>query len=112
MATPQDFMYLVDYLHQHGIAVISTGCLRTSFRRARLAYFDGTHLYEHADSRRVFFIPTENAHFNYGRSEVRSFLMSSAMFWLDKYHIDACAWMQWLPSLSRLFRKHNEWIPK
>jgi 1,4-alpha-glucan branching enzyme len=60
-----------------------------------LAYFDGTHLYEHADPRQGFHPEWNSAIFNYGRNEVRSFLISSALFWLDKYHIDGCAWTPW-----------------
>src|ERR1700735_2839693 len=87
--TPQDFMYLVDYLHQHGIAVILDWVPSHFPSDAHgLAYFDGTHLYEHADSRQGFHPDWKTHIFNYGRTEVRSFLMSSAMLWLDKYHID------------------------
>ena len=87
--TPQDFMYLVDYLHQHGIAVL-LDWVPSHFPSDGhgLAYFDGTHLFEHADSRQGFHPDWKTYIFNYGRSEVRSFLMSSAMFWLEKYHAD------------------------
>ena len=87
--TPQDFMYFVDYLHQHGIAVI-LDWVPSHFPSDGhgLAFFDGTHLFEHSDSRQGFHPDWKTFIFNYGRSEVRSFLMSSAMFWLDKYHID------------------------
>jgi len=86
---PQDFMYLVDRLHQRGIGVI-LDWVPSHFPSDGhgLAYFDGTHLYEHADPRQGFHPEWHSYIFNYGRVEVRSFLLSSALFWLNVYHVD------------------------
>lgn len=111
--TPQDFMSLVDSLHQHGLGVI-LDWVPSHFPGDvfSLARFDGTALFEHEDPKLGFHPDWNSLIFNYGRHEVKSFLISSALFWLDKYHIDglrvdAVASMLYLD----YSRKSGEWIP-
>ena len=111
--TPQEFMGLVDHLHREGIGVI-LDWVPSHFPTDdfALGFFDGTHLYEHADPRRSIHPDWNSYIFNYSRNEVRSFLISSALHWLEAYHadglrVDAVASMLYLD----YSRKPGEWLP-
>ena len=111
--TPKELMRLIEQFHEEGIGVILDwvpshfpGDVHALYR------FDGTHLYEHADTRKGFHPDWKSYIFNYGRNEVRAFLISNALFWLDRYHVDglrvdAVASMLYLD----YSRKHGEWEP-
>ncbi|TSJ38935.1 1,4-alpha-glucan branching protein GlgB [Mucilaginibacter corticis] len=109
--TPQQLMFLIERFHQEGIGVILDWVPSHFPGDAMALYnFDGTHLYEHADERKGFHPDWKSYIFNYGRNEVRAFLISNALFWLDRYHVDglrvdAVASMLYLD----YSRKHGEW---
>jgi 1,4-alpha-glucan branching enzyme len=111
--TPQDFMYFVDYCHQHGIGVLMDW-VPAHFPRDEhgLAYFDGSHLYEHQDPRQGAQPDWGTLVFNFGRNEVRNFFVANALFWCDVYHldglrVDAVASMLYLD----YSRRGSDWVP-
>lgn len=111
--TPDDLKYFVDHLHDQGLSIILDWVPSHFPTDAHgLQYFDGTHLFEHADPRQGFHPEWNSSIFNLGRHEVRSFLLSSALYWLDEFHFDALR-VDGVASMLYLdyARKAGEWVP-
>ncbi len=111
--TPADFQEFVDYLHQHDIGII-LDWVPGHFPKDEhvLAYFDGTHLYEHSDPREGEHKDWGTLIFNYGRLEVKNFLVANALYWIDKFHIDGLRIDAVASMLYRNYsREEGEWVP-
>ena len=112
LGSPDDFAFLVDTLHQAGVGVI-LDWVPSHFATDEhgLTFFDGTHLFEHEDRRLGFHPDWGSAIFNYGRHEVRSFLISSALFWLDRFHIDGIRVDAVASMLYLDYSRGADWVP-